>query len=268
MDTSQRGIDLIFEFEGTKRGRLDDGRYKAYLDTLAKPNVWTVYAGLTRGITRDTVITKEQGDAMFRKELNIYEDAVDSCGVELNQNEFDALVSFTYNCGVGAFNKSIRPLIVKGKRDSVPAKLKQYINAGGKPYNGLIRRRNAEASLFLMPMPIESHDEEHSDAMPQRVEEKKNSTTEAVTNTVKESTSMWSGVAVMFSTIWMYFGEVWNWVFGIAKEAGTQATSARDSVSGLDPMFTYFGVNMKVMLAMITIAAAAMIISRAIARRK
>src|SRR5688572_28060470 len=106
MDTSQRGVELIVSFEG-KKIRLPDGRYKAYLDTLAKPPVPTIYCGLTKGVAMGMVITEEQGERMFAKELALYEDAIERLvKVPLNQNRFDALVSFTYNCGIGALSKS------------------------------------------------------------------------------------------------------------------------------------------------------------------
>lgn len=267
MDTSQRGIDFIFEFEGTTRGKLADGTYRSYLDTIAKPPVWTVYAGLTKGVTKNTLITKEQGDFMFQKELSVYEDAVESSigSEKLNQNEFDACVSFTYNCGIGAFKKSIAPLIASGKRNKVPAMMDKYCHAGGKVINGLVRRRKAEAALFLTPVAI---DETETEPMPQRVEKVEIPTTVAATEAVKESHSLWSGVAILLSTVWAFFNEVWQWVFGVAKEASTQAVSAKDAVSGLDPMISYFGMNMKGILAAITIAAAMLVIARAISRRK
>jgi GH24 family phage-related lysozyme (muramidase) len=106
MDISPTGITLIQSFEGKHKLR-PDGKYQAYLDTLAKPPVWTVYCGLTKGTNKDTCITVEQGDAMFAKELAVYEDAVERVvTVPLNQSMLDALTSVVYNCGPGVLEKS------------------------------------------------------------------------------------------------------------------------------------------------------------------
>lgn len=274
MDISQHGIEQIVEFEGKTEGRLPDGRYKAYLDTIAKPPVWTIYCGLTHGVHKNMIITEEQGEQMYAAELAVYEDAIEkSTKVPLNQNEFDSAVSFTYNCGVGAYKKSIAPLLNSGKKDRVPAMMMRYIHCGGKVVNGLVNRRRAEVAWFLSPVPNPvvippSDPDVPREPMPQRVEMATTSTAKAAVEAAKESTSLWSGLTVFLSTIWMYFNDLWGWLFATAKEAGTEAVAAKDSVSGLEPMLTYFGMNMKAIVVSITIAATIAIIVRAVARRK
>jgi len=154
MEISSRGIQLIKEFEGA-HVKLPDGRYKAYLDRLAEPDVPTIYTGLTKGVRMGMVITEDDGERMFTRELAVYDDAVDRLvKVPLNQNQHDALVSFCYNCGVGALERStLRRLLNKGRYDQVPAQLLRWNKAGGKVWNGLIRRRKAEGSLFMEPVP-------------------------------------------------------------------------------------------------------------------
>lgn len=269
MDISQRGIDLIVEFEGVTRGKLPDGRYKAYLDTIAKPPVWTVYCGLTKGVNATTVITKEQGDAMFAKELAVKEDAIESSTkVHLNQNEFDALVSFAYNCGEGAYRKSIAPLLNSGKRNKVPEMLNRYCHAGGKVVNGLVRRRKAESALFLTPFADDTLTAEIEEPMPQRVDIAVTPTTTAVVEAAKESHSFWGAVVALFVTLTQYITDFWSWLFSTAKEVSTEATAAKDSLSGWDGLISYMGGNTKFIFASIVIGAIVMVLVRAVARRK
>jgi lysozyme len=238
MDISPRGIDLIVSFEG-KHKLLPDGRYKAYLDTLAKPSVWTLYCGLTRGIREGMICTADEGDKLFAKELTIYEDAIDRLiTVPLNQNMFDALVSFTYNCGVGALEKStLRKLLNQGKYEQVPAQLMKWVNAGGKRYQGLVRRRAAEGALFMEPvsLALAPHESEADDAptMPQRVEEAPAAT---VGQVVGESWTI-RGAAVAFaSTMIGGVQQGYDFLFGVAKEAGPEVLALKTTLSPFDAL--------------------------------
>lgn len=100
-------------------------------------------------------IKQEEGDDLLKKDTKTAEDAVNkkvgAFGVTLTQNQFDALVSFTYNVGMGNLAKVISACTGSdGKLDisKIPDKMKLYDKSSGKILAGLTRRRQAEANLF------------------------------------------------------------------------------------------------------------------------
>lgn len=137
MKTSSKGVSLIKSFEGC--------RLKAY---KCPAGVWTIGYGHTAGVKEGDTITQEQADDYLRNDLAKYEKAVMNYdGIyHFNQNQFDALVSFTYNCGVG----NLKNLTQSGKRTiaQISTKLALYNKAGGVVLRGLQRRRAAEKELF------------------------------------------------------------------------------------------------------------------------
>lgn len=138
MKTSQRGINLIKQFEGV--------RLTAY---KCPAGVYTIGYGHTRGVTRGMKITEEEASAYLTADLRNSEKAVERYDsvYHWNQNEFDALVSFTFNCGAA----NLRSLLRNGRRNrsQITATLPLYRKAGGKVLKGLERRRAAEKALFL-----------------------------------------------------------------------------------------------------------------------
>ena len=141
MTTSSKGVSLIKQFEGC--------RLKAY---KCPAGVWTIGYGHTAVVKEGDTITQDTADAYLRNDLAKYEKAVvnyDSI-YHFNQNQFDALVSFTYNCGVG----NLKNLTQSGKRTllQISAKLPLYNKAGGVVLYGLQRRRSAERELFDTPI--------------------------------------------------------------------------------------------------------------------
>ncbi|KQT20943.1 hypothetical protein ASG22_16115 [Chryseobacterium sp. Leaf405] len=144
MKTSQKGINLILLFEGFSS--------KPYLDSAGIPTIGygnTYYPGGKKVTMKDSSITKERGAELFATVLPTYEKIVNSnIKVSLTQNQFDALVSHTYNTGG---SDTLFSLINK-KANSETIKdwfISRYITAGGKVLNGLIKRRKAEADLFF-----------------------------------------------------------------------------------------------------------------------
>jgi lysozyme len=270
MDISQRGLDLIVSFEG-KHKDIGSGKYRAYLDRLAKPHVWTIYCGLTRGVYEGMTVSVDEGDKMFAKELAIYEDAVERLiNVQLNQNQFDALVSFTYNCGVGALqNSTLRRVLNQGKYEQVPAQLMRWVNAGdNKGLAGLVRRRQAEGALFLEPMPEEApvvvvndDGEVQAPAMPQRVEE---APAGSVKETVKESWTIKGAALALLATISDTAIEVYNWGFGVAKEAGTELLSVKQTVGPFDSIL----FSMKSALPIIAVVGIVIVVARRLSAAK
>lgn len=138
MKTSQRGINLIKEFEGL--------RLTAY---RCPAGVYTIGYGHTRGVKRGMKITEEEASAFLTADLLNSEKAVERYDsvYHWNQNEFDALVSFTFNCGA----TNLRALLRNGRRNrsQIVATLPLYRKAGGRVLKGLERRRATEKALFL-----------------------------------------------------------------------------------------------------------------------
>ncbi len=264
MDISQRGIELIVSFEG-KHKKIGEGRYKSYLDTLAKPPVWTLYCGLTRGITEGMVCTEEEGQKLFRKELNIYEDAIERLvRVPLNQNQFDALTSFVYNCGVGALQSStLLKVLNQGKYEQVPAQLMRWVNAGGKRYDGLVRRRKAEGALFAEPIQAahaRAADSEGPD-MPQRVDEAPAGNVGAL---VRESWTIRGALIAGASFVADKAIDAYEWTFSVAKEAGPEVLSLKQTVAPFDPLVKLTPI----LLTGLVIAGLGIVVSRRIQARK
>lgn len=145
MKISQVGIDLISSFEDTKLTAYDDG-----------VGVWTIGIGTTvypNGVKvkKGDKCTLEQAKEYFAHDLKRFESSVNNLvKVPLSQNQFDALVSLTYNIGSGNFASStlLKKLNAKdyqGAADQFP----RWNKAKGKVLNGLTRRRAAERALFL-----------------------------------------------------------------------------------------------------------------------
>lgn len=144
MKTSFAGIALIQQFEGR--------RLEAY---KCPAGVWTIGYGHTSAagkpeVKPGLVITKQEANDILVRDLVRYEDAVDRLvKVPLTQNQFDALVSFTFNVGEGALAKStLLKRLNAGDYNAVPAELMKWTKAGGKELPGLVRRRRAECAMW------------------------------------------------------------------------------------------------------------------------
>jgi GH24 family phage-related lysozyme (muramidase) len=146
MKTGERGLALIKEFEGCK--------LSAY---QCPAGIWTIGIGSTHygdgtPVTKNrTLPTEKAAIALLAATIGQYEKAVNAMGVELTQNEFDALVCLCYNIGAGNFLKSTLVKMLKAGDDKaeISQQFLRWDKAGGKPLAGLTRRRNAEAELFL-----------------------------------------------------------------------------------------------------------------------
>jgi GH24 family phage-related lysozyme (muramidase) len=140
MHMSQGGLDnLLKKFEGCK--------LKAY---RCPANVCTIGYGHTSAagmpqVTDGMTITQERAEEILRVDIVKYEVAVmDLVKVKLTQNQFDVLVDFAYNAGVGALKSStLLKKVNAGKFDDVPAELMKWTKGGGKVLPGLVRRRQA-----------------------------------------------------------------------------------------------------------------------------
>ena len=142
MKTSPKGISLIKEFEGLS---LD-----AY---LCSAGVLTIGYGHTGGVQKGDKITAKKAEELLQDDLKKFENGVlRLVRVPLNQNQFDALVSFAFNLGVGNLGKStlLRKLNDRDFKGAA-AEFVRWNKAGGRELAGLTRRRNAEAELFSTP---------------------------------------------------------------------------------------------------------------------
>ena len=139
MKCSQEGLALIKKFEGC--------RLKAY---RCSANVLTVGYGHTGGVKEDDIISQPEADKLLENDIAKFEKYVsDNVIVELNQSQFDALVAWTFNLGVGNLRSSTM-LKKLNETDyvSIPSEMKRWNKAAGKTLDGLIRRRLAESLLF------------------------------------------------------------------------------------------------------------------------
>lgn len=139
MEISATGLELIKEFEGL--------RLIAY-KPVPTEKYWTIgYGHYGKDVKEGQVITKEQAENYLKADLKKSEAAVKQLPQYkcMTQGMYDALVSFTFNCGTGNLYKLCdgRPLDVIGE------KIVLYNKAGGKVLQGLVRRRKREQDLFF-----------------------------------------------------------------------------------------------------------------------
>jgi len=151
MLTNQAGIELIKEFEGL--------RLRAY---LCPANVPTIGYGTTvyptgRKVQVGDQITAEQAEEYLRSDLRAFERNAESMlRVSVNENQFAALVSFSYNVGSQALRRSTMLRFINDNRFADAAgEFARWNMAAGKPLAGLTRRRAAERELFLKPVAIQ-----------------------------------------------------------------------------------------------------------------
>lgn len=112
---------------------------------------WTAGYGHTSGVTPDTECTEALADKWLRQDLASAEATIERVvTVPLNDNQFSALVSWCFNCGQGAAERStLVKLLNQGNYAAVPDELRKWVHAGKKKLAGLQNRRAAEAGLFV-----------------------------------------------------------------------------------------------------------------------
>jgi lysozyme len=140
-------IELIKKFEGFSA--------KPYLCpakvvTIGYGN--TFYANGEKVKLTDAPINELQAVELLKQTLGQYEKAVDSyCRDDINQNQFDALVDFAYNCGNGNLKSSTLLKKVNANPNDITIGLEfaKWNKGGGKILNGLVKRRAAESELYF-----------------------------------------------------------------------------------------------------------------------
>ena len=140
MRVSHKGIELIKKFEGCK--------LEAYLDSVGVPSIGY---GHTKDVKIGMKITQEEAEKFLRSDIAPIEKALNGLNINLSQGEFDALVSWCFNLGLGNFKSSTmyRFIVAKKSDLEITDQMVKWHNAGGKPLLGLKRRRCEEANLFL-----------------------------------------------------------------------------------------------------------------------
>jgi len=139
MKISEEGKALIKKFEGCE------------LDSyVCSGGVWTIGYGHTAGVKQGDKINQDEADHLLTEDLEEFEGYVNNAvEVALDQNQFDALVAWTFNLGPSNLKSStMLEVLNEEKYSKVPSEMKRWNKAGGKVLEGLIRRRDAEALLF------------------------------------------------------------------------------------------------------------------------
>jgi lysozyme len=160
MKIGEKGSKLIKHYEGLHDGNLKKIGLQA---KLCPAGVWTVGWGhaivhnkkMLKGTENEALanelykdLTIEQADQLFIVDIQMYENQVNSLKLNLNQDQFDALVSFAYNCG---FKNLLTSTLLKRIRlniGDIPDAFTMWNKANGQVLNGLTFRRQTEATLF------------------------------------------------------------------------------------------------------------------------
>ena len=137
MNISNKGLELIKSFEGCRLSS-----YKC------PSNKWTIGWGHTKNVYEGMTITQDEADRLLVEDVQVYANAVDRYNSRFNftQEEFDALTSFTYNCGVGSLQAVMSCCNTK---QEIAEECKLYNKGGGVVLAGLVRRREEEYKLFM-----------------------------------------------------------------------------------------------------------------------
>lgn len=137
--TNPDGIDLIKEFEGLH-----------LTPYLCPGKIWTIGYGHTRTVRAGMQITQAQAEQLLDEDLRLFERAVTRLvTVPLSDNQFSALVCFSFNVGIGNFESStLLKLLNRGWYEQVPAQLMRWNRVNGEVFGGLARRRAAEGRLW------------------------------------------------------------------------------------------------------------------------
>jgi len=139
MKASQLLIDKIKKFEGVK--------LKAYKCPAGVP---TIGVGHTQGVLMGQTITIEQAESLLKGDLLPVENYLNILPHSFTQGQFDALADFAFNLGVSKLSHStLLKLVLQGERDKlIQTEFTKWVYAGGKKLQGLINRRNWEATRW------------------------------------------------------------------------------------------------------------------------
>ena len=228
MLASRAALDIIKQFEGC--------RLTAYPDPGTGGAPWTIGYGHTKSVSRGMLITQQQAEDFLHIDILEFEKGVDELvKVKLKQNQFDALVSFAFNCGIGNLRSStLLKMVNAGNFDVVPAQFMRWTRAAGKERPGLVRRRRAEAALWRGVDEATKLDHDESGSKPDALPPAKTMADSKQGN----AAFVTGGLAVM----------------GAAKEATNQAKDASDMIDVLTSIVS--GPNFLILMAIGALAGA------------
>ena len=147
MKLSENGLKFIAKHEGF--------RSKPYLDPVGVPTIGYGNTYYTNGVKvrlSDTAISEDEALELLQNIVKRFEEGVNRLVKRaLNQNQFDALVSFSYNLGLGNLQSStlLKKVNANPCDQSISYEFSRWNKAGGKVLNGLTRRRKEEAELYF-----------------------------------------------------------------------------------------------------------------------
>ena len=143
---SDIGLKKLKEFEGLRK--------EAYYDAAGVP---TIGYGHTKGVRMGDVISEYWAEMFLKADLYDVEKQVDSLGLELNQPQFDSLVSFAFNLGFYKLKTStlLKTILEGGSVRAIKKEFKRWVYAGGKVQPWLVKRREWEAKRFFEPDEME-----------------------------------------------------------------------------------------------------------------
>lgn len=138
MKVSHETFEKIKMFEGC--------RLKAY---KCSAGVWTIGYGHTMGVKEGMTITQQQADDMLLEDLRFFEEEVAKLG-QWTQNQFDALVDFSFNLGIGNLKKStlLKKIRAGANAETIAAEFFRWVHAGGRAQPGLMIRRLWDAKKY------------------------------------------------------------------------------------------------------------------------
>ena len=150
MKINKEGLELIKSFEGCRLVAYDDLQPNKTITHISQvKGTLTIGYGHIADVTVGQVISQAQAENMLKSDMAKYEKYVtDNVKITLNENQFSALVSFCYNCGVG----NLRTLVRNRTAEQIAEAIPLYNKAKGQVLKGLVRRREAERKLFLKPV--------------------------------------------------------------------------------------------------------------------
>ncbi|MBE6293835.1 MAG: lysozyme [Bacteroidales bacterium] len=141
MKISDYAFEKIKDFEGL--------RLKAYLCSGGK---WTIGYGHTKGVHEGMVITRQEADRLLEEDILYFENFLskEKYAEDITQGQWDALVSFIFNLGIGNFICSTlrNKILINIDEPTIPDEFRKWVFAKGKKLQGLVKRREWEAQMY------------------------------------------------------------------------------------------------------------------------
>lgn len=140
MKASVDAYELIKQFEGL--------RLEAY---LCPAGIWTIGYGHTFGVSRNSFITIQEADEYLHRDVAAIEMQLNKLNLSLRQCQWDAIVSFVFNVGIGNFKAStlLAKIRINPDDNSIIDEFLRWVYANGKVMRGLQKRRLTEMKLYF-----------------------------------------------------------------------------------------------------------------------